>query len=69
MRTFGVSAFSVLAERRDEPVSDTIPSTLPDAPQTHAPIAPEQIEWRKLLAALPQEFDTRYVIGDALVAY
>lgn len=42
---------------------------LPDAPQTNVPIAPEEVEWRKVLAALPQEFDTRYVIGDALVAH
>lgn len=42
---------------------------LPDAPRTNAAIAPDEIEWRKVLAALPEEFDTCYVIGDALVAY
>lgn len=42
---------------------------LPDAPHTIAPIRPDEVEWRKVLAALPQEFDTHYVVGDALVAY
>lgn len=42
---------------------------LPDAPATDAPLAPDEVEWEKVLAALPQEFDTRYVLGDAVVAY
>jgi hypothetical protein len=42
---------------------------LPDAPQTIAPISPDEVEWRKVVAALSQEFDTHYVIGDALVVY
>ena len=42
---------------------------LPDAPRTDASIAPDEVDWKKVLAAVPQEFDTRYVIGGALVAY
>jgi hypothetical protein len=42
---------------------------LPAAPQTNAAFAPDEVEWRKVLAAVPQEFDTRYLIGDVLVAY
>lgn len=42
---------------------------LPDVPHSNVAIAPEKVDWRKVIAALPQEFDTRYVIGEALVAY
>jgi hypothetical protein len=42
---------------------------LPVVPRTDASIAPDEVEWKRVLAALPQEFDTRYVIGDTLVAY
>ena len=42
---------------------------LPNAPQTDAPITPDGVDWRRVLAALPQEFDTHYVIGNVLVAY
>lgn len=41
----------------------------PDVPRIETAIAPDEVEWRNVLSALPQEFDTRYVIGGTLVAY
>ncbi len=42
---------------------------LPDVPQTDAVIALEEIDWTSVLRALPQDIDTRYLIGDVPVAY
>ena len=45
-----------------------VPS-LPDVSKTEAAIVPDEVEWGKVQAALSEEFDTRYLIGDTLVAY
>lgn len=42
---------------------------LPDVAKTEAAVAPNEVDWRKVLGALPQEFDTRYLIGETLVCY
>lgn len=42
---------------------------LPAVAKTEAAIAPDEVDWRKVLEALPQQFDTRYLVGGTLVCY